>query len=151
MLFSVETGSTWAEIQCALLARRKAGEGAEEMTASMRLADCMEPRWMHGAARQGFHEGRGQHAWGADWHVPITLLPFTSQCAIYQQMPRKLHKGAGFMKVTPASGVAELRSGRKAGGPSWPPGAVCWPAASTVLEKLSTGVHMQWVLINSAA
>lgn len=32
MLFSVETGSTWAEIQCALLGRRKAGEGAEELS-----------------------------------------------------------------------------------------------------------------------
>lgn len=38
-------------------------------------------------------------------------------------MSRKLHKGVGFAKVTPASGVAELRSGRKAGGLSWPLGA----------------------------
>lgn len=70
---------------------------------------------------------------------------------ICQQMSRKLHEGVGFAKVTPASGVAALRSGRKAGGLSWALGAVCWPATSTVWGKLSTGVHTESNLINSAA
>lgn len=79
------------------------------------------------------------------------VLHFTSQFVICQQMSRKLHEGVGFAKVTPASGVAELRSGRKAGGLSWALGAVCWPATSTVWGKLSTGVHTESDLINSAA
>lgn len=37
MLFSVETGSTCVEIQFALLARRKAGVGPEELSASVRV------------------------------------------------------------------------------------------------------------------
>lgn len=61
-------------------------------------------------------KGRGHCVWGVGQHAAVTLLPFTSQFVIYQQMPRKLHKGVGFTKVTPASGVAELRSRRKAGG-----------------------------------
>lgn len=123
--------------QCAVLAGRKAGEGPEEMKTSMRVWAVLDA-W-RSKARVSM-KGRGHPAWGIGQHAAITFLPFTSQFVIYQQVPRKLHKGVGFTKVPPASGVAELRGRRKAGGPSWSLGAVCWPAARTVLGKLSSGV-----------
>lgn len=63
-------------------------------------------------------KGRGVWARGVDWCAPIVLPPSTSRFVIHQQVSRKLERGVGFSKVTPSSGVAELRSGREAGGPS---------------------------------
>lgn len=108
------------------------------------------PRWKHGAARQGYHEGKRVSCVGTRLvcsHHPSALHQLVYNLS---EISRKLHQGVGFAKVTPASGAAEQRSRRKTG-PSWPLDAVCWPAAGTVQAKMSTGVHMQSDLINSAA
>ena len=96
-------------------------------------------------------KGRGHWARGVDWCTPVILLPFASRLVIHRQISRNLEREVGFSKITHASGVAELRSGREAGGPSWRSSGQQLATGCRVPGEPSTWVHMQSGLINSAA
>lgn len=109
------------------------------------------PCWMCGAVRQGYHEGkRASWMWSrlvCSHHPSALHQPACNLSADVQKIAQsdRIHKGNS------CKWCSWTEEWEESWWPSLATGSVCWPAASTVRGKLSTGVHILSDLINSAA
>lgn len=112
--------------------------------------------WCEEEQSRDVGKGRGHQAREV---TPVILLPFAGRFIIHWAISRKLGRGVGVSNTIPASGVAELRSGREAGDPPWRGSGEqlavgCYMLAGVRMVmpgELTTWVHTQSSLINSAA